>query len=189
MGQLDPSLVHVVGHRETLSLDARCRFRLPDDLAARLQQELGRLAGGSNLPPSALLRLAFYFVPGTGPRIFLYPAPNIQVAIERFENPPAGLDPEQVRAARDYFYGMMSFVEADRQNRLQIPDALREHAGINGAERQIVLVAHNLWLTILKSSAARDLEIRGRQALELVGPPVLDPVGPARPAEPQSGQQ
>ncbi len=186
---MDPSLVHILGHRETLRLDARCRFRLPDNLAARLQQELGRVGDQSNLPPGAFQRLSFYFAPGTSSRIFLYPAPNIAVAVERFENPPAGQDPELVRTARDYFYGMLSFVEADRQNRLLIPEHLREHAAIDPAEGHVVLVCHDLWLTILRGSAAEQFDVAGGEALEEVGPSVLDPVNPAQPSARESAQQ
>jgi len=176
MGGIDPSLVHVFGHRETLSLDPRFRFRLPDELARRLQHEMGRLAGRSDLPPSTFERLAFYFVPGTNGRLFLYPAQNIGVAIGRFENPPAGQDPDLIRAARDYFYNMMCFVEADRQNRLQIPQHLLEHAGIDSDEGNVVLTAHDLWLAVAKGSVARELDAQGRTALDEVGPGVLDPV-------------
>jgi len=171
-------LVRIFGYRETLSLDSRHRFRLPDSLAANLYQEQGRLAGNSNIPPTALRRLAFYFVPGTRRRIFLYPAPNIEIAIERFESPPTVEDPEELRAARDYFYGAMTFVEADRQNRLQIPDHLLEHGEMDGNERQVVLVSHNHWLSIAKASVAAELDARGREALDKVGPNVLDPVEP-----------
>ena len=176
MNTTDSNLIHTYGHRETLSLDDRCRFRLPDDLAARLHQEQGRIDSESNLTQAALQRLAFYFVPGTGGRIFLYPAPNIRVAIAGFESPPQGQDPTLLRAARDYFYSMMTFVEADRQNRLQIPDHLREHAAMDNGERQIVLVSHNLWFSIAKESAARERDADGRDALEQVGPSVLDPI-------------
>ena len=189
MSKLEPGLVHVFGHREFLSLDSRCRFRLPDDVARKLEREMGRVAGQSDLPPTAFERLSFYFVPGTNERIFLYPAPNIRVAIERFENPPAGQDPELLRAARDYFYGMMCFAETDRQNRLQIPDHLRDHAGINGGENRVVLICHNLWLTVVKGSAAKQLDITGREALEQVGPSVLDPVDTTQPSARESGEQ
>jgi DNA-binding transcriptional regulator/RsmH inhibitor MraZ len=190
MGELNSDLVHIVGHRELLSLDSRCRFRLPDEVARKLERETGRVAGHSDLPPTAFERLSFYFVPGTNDRLFLYPAPNIRVAIDRFENPPPGQDPALLRAARDYFYGMMCFVEADRQNRLQIPEHLREHAGIEGAEDHVVLVCHNLWLTVVKGSAAKQLDTTGREALEQVGPSVLDPVDTAQqPSTQDSGEQ
>jgi len=189
MGELDHSLVHTFGHRELLSLDSRYRFRLPDDVARKLDREMGRVAGQSDLPPTAFERLSFYLVPGTNERLFLYPAPNIRVAIDRFENPPPGQDPALLRSARDYFYGMMCFVEADRQNRLQIPDHLREHAGINGAEDHVVLICHNLWLTVVKGSAAKQLDSTGREALEQVGPSVLDPVNTAQPSACGGGEQ
>ena len=173
---LNHGLVHIFGHRDTLSLDARQRFRLPDQLVARLHEEMGRVAGESKLSPAALQRLAFYFVPGTDQRIFLYPAQNIETAISRFESPPAGEDPALVRAARDYFYSMMVFVEADRQNRLQIPEPLCEHAGMQEDERQVVLVAHNLWLSLARTQQAAEMAAVGREALDAVGPNVLDPV-------------
>jgi len=183
------ALVRILGYRETVSLDARHRFRLPDGLASALYVEQGRVAGTSGVPGTVLNRLAFYFVPGTNRRIFLYPACNIEVAIERFESPPAGVDPEQLRAARDYFYAAMSFVEADRQNRLQIPEHLVQHAGLEPHERQVVLVSHCHWLSIARVSVAADLDRRGREALDAVGPSVLDPVVPQQPPSAQDGAQ
>jgi len=183
MGNLEPSLVHIFGHRENLTLDARGRFRIPDELARELSQELARVAGHANIAPQALQRLSFYMVPGTQKRIFLYLATNIQVAVQRFENPPAGADATQVRAARDYFYEMMCFVEADRQNRVQIPDHLRAHAGLDGKERQILIAGHNLWLTIAKSSAAKGMQTEGSEALEQIGPSVLDRVDVVQPSD------
>ncbi|MFP4029100.1 MAG: hypothetical protein ACLFWL_15015 [Candidatus Brocadiia bacterium] len=171
-----PDLIHIYGHRESLSLDDRFRFRIPDRLASVLQQELGRVGGDAGLTPAARQKLAFYFVPGPANRIFLYPAANIQVAISRFESPPPGTDPELVRAARDYFYRMMTFVEADRQNRVQIPEHLCGHAGIDGQEGQIVLASHNVWLSVARASEAEKFESTGRDAFETVGPDVLDPV-------------
>lgn len=157
------------------------RFRLPDHLAGSLQREMGRVQGESNLPPAAQGRMGFYFVPGTRDRIFLYPAQNIDVAISRFESPPPGADPERVRQARDYFYSMMTFVEADRQNRLQIPKHLCEHADLDESAEQVVLVGHNLWLSVSRGTAAEELETEGREALEEIGADILDPVTPRRP--------
>ena len=177
MSDLDPNLVHLFGHREMLALDGRHRFRLPDEVARSLEHELGRLSGKSNLPPAAFQRLAFYFVPGTIGRIFVFPTANINVAIGRFENPPPGQDPAQIRAARDYFFSMMCFVEADRQNRVQIPeDLLLKHAGIKADDKQIVLVCHDLWMAISSEQAAKEEQARGREAFEAVGQNVLDPV-------------
>lgn len=173
---LQDALVHVFGHRECLSLDERMRFRLPDQLAAALAQEMGRLSAGSTLSPAARLRMAFYFVPGTQGRIFLYPAQNIQVAVNRFESPPDGVDPAGLRAARDYFYGMTEFVEADRQNRLQLPAHLCRHANIGERDSRIVLVAHNLWLSISSEEAAGKLQEAGQKAFETMAAEVLDPV-------------
>ncbi|MFW5914941.1 MAG: hypothetical protein ACOCTQ_00570 [Planctomycetota bacterium] len=175
-------LVHMFGHRESLSVDGRMRFRLPDHLAGSFQREMGRVEGESNLPPAAQQRMGFYFVPGTQKRIFLYPAQNIDVAISRFENPPAGADPRQVRQARDYFYSMMSFVEADRQNRLQIPSHLCEHADLSEEIDRIVLIGHNLWLSISRDDTARRMAEDGREALEEIGGDILDPVAPSSPA-------
>jgi DNA-binding transcriptional regulator/RsmH inhibitor MraZ len=181
----NPAYIHVLGHRETLSLDSRMRFRLPDHLAASLTQEMGRVAGRSNLPPAAQNRMAFYFVPGTNSRIFLYPAQNIEVAVSRFESPPSGIDPSLVRAARDYFYSMMTFVEADRQNRLQIPDHLSKHGEIGEDDKKVVLVSHNLWLSVSRASTANEIETAGRDALDKVGPDVLDPVNIAQQFKPR----
>ncbi len=176
-------LVHTFGHRESLSVDGRMRFRLPDHLAGHLQREMGRVDGQSNLPPAAQQRMGFYFVPGTQDRIFLYPAQNIDVAISRFESPPPDADSQRVRQARDYFYSMMTFVEADRQNRLQIPEHLCEHADLGEDCDQIVLVGHNLWLSISRSETAEDMQAEGREALEEIGGDILDPVSPANPPD------
>jgi DNA-binding transcriptional regulator/RsmH inhibitor MraZ len=184
MALTDLNLARIFGYRDVLSLDARHRFRLPDGLAASLHQEQGRVGPQTNLPRAAVQRLAFYFVPGTKRRIFLYPASNIEIAITRFECPPPGKDPEELRAARDYFYSAMTFVEADRQNRLQVPDHLLEHAGLEG-ERQVVLMSHNYWLSIAGTSVAKDINARGREALEKIGPEVLDPVQ----SQPQASAQ
>ncbi len=172
------NLVHVFGHRESLSLDERMRFRLPDHLAGALAQEMGRVGAASSLSPAARQRLAFYFVPGTRSRIFLYPAQNIEVAVRRFESPPPGIDHGELRAARDYFYSMMEFVEADRQNRLQIPAHLCEHAQIGEQGRQVVLVAHNLWLSVSSLETAEKLQENARAAFDAIGHDVLDPVYP-----------
>jgi DNA-binding transcriptional regulator/RsmH inhibitor MraZ len=106
----------------------------------------------------------------------MFPTANINVAIGRFENPPPGQDPAQIRAARDYFFSMMCFVEADRQNRVQIPEHLLEHAGIKADDKQIVLVCHDLWMAISSEQAAEEERARGREAFEAVGQNVLDPV-------------
>jgi len=187
MANTDERLVRIFGHRESLSLDARFRLRLPDDLVGLLRVELGRIAAQSNLPPAALQKLGFYLVPGTQRRIFLYPASNIESAIERFESPPPGVDPEELRAARDYFYSTMAYLETDKQGRLQIPDQLRQHAEIGEDDRHIVLMSHHHWLSIAKASVAEELAAKGREALDRVGPSVLDPVQPRLPAFPQDG--
>jgi DNA-binding transcriptional regulator/RsmH inhibitor MraZ len=165
------------------------RFRLPDHLAGHLHHEMGRVEGQSNLPPAAGRRMGFYFVPGTRERVFLYPAQNIDIAISRFESPPPGVDPAQVRKARDYFYSMMTFVEADKQNRLQIPQHLCEHAGLDEGASQIVLVGHNLWLSLSRAAAAEEIEADGREALEAIGPDILDPVTPQQPPGPAGPAQ
>ncbi len=184
---LRPDLVHIFGHRESLKLDDRMRFRLPDHLARAIAQEMGRVSSQSNLSPAARQNLAFYFVPGTGDRVFLYPTQNIQVAVQRFESPPPGVDRSSLRAARDYFYSMMEFVEADRQNRLQIPSHLCEHARIGEKDNQVVVVAHNLWLSVSGSEAASKLQAGGRKAFDSLGPEVLDPVQFAG-AKPEGGE-
>ena len=172
----DPAYVHLVGHREELKLDGRFRFRIPDQLAGGLQRELGRVEGNSQMPPGAFQRISFYFVPGPDQQILLYPPTNIQLAIERFQKPVAGADPAQVRAARDYFYSMMRFVEADRQNRLVIPEHLREHAGLDDDQKEVLLSGHDLWLVLRKRSLAAEHEVKGREALNQVGADILDPV-------------
>ena len=182
MGNYDsPELVHVHGYRSSLKLDSRFRFRLPDDLSAYLRVEFGRAAAGASMPSAALSRLAFYLVPGPGQRLLLYPGPNIKVAIERFENPSVGADPAQLRQARDYFYSMMRFLDADAQGRILLPPHLRRHAGIETPNEGIVLTSHNLWLTLMQASVAEEEDLRVREALEAVGADVLDPVWPARP--------
>lgn len=180
--------VRVFGYREMLRLDRRFRFRVPDHLAVDLHRELGRVVGASKLPPGAFHRLAFYMVPGPGQKMLLYPSPNIELAVERFENPAVVVERRKVRAARDYFYGMMRFVEADRQNRIVVPEHLRQHAGIDGREDRVLLVAHNQWLVLMKGSLAAQEERAGKEALEEIGADVLDPVGgPQGPAE-KAGQ-
>jgi len=174
--QADPELIRIYGYREMLKLDGRFRFRIPDPLSAKLNQEMGRLRGSSNMPPSAFERLSFYFVPGPSRKLYLYPPGNIDVAVDRFENPPASADPDQVRAARDYFYSQMRFVEADKQNRVVIPEHLREHAELGEDEDEVLLVSHNLWLELLPGSAAPEYESKGKDALEQVGADILDPV-------------
>lgn len=167
-------MVRLFGFRETLSLDDRGRFRMPDTLAGALQQELGRLAPAR--PAAAFDRLALYFVPGTGQRIFLYPAPNVRLAVDSFESPPPGMDPEQVRRARDYFYQRMRFVEADKQNRFQLPDGLREHADIGEEADRVSLVAHNHWLALSRSDLAERRTQRNLEAFEAAAPDLLNPV-------------
>lgn len=170
-------LVRVVGFQESLSLDERGRFRLPDDLAAALQRELGRVGGGA-----AFDRLALYFVPASGKRVFLYPVPNVRLALDRFEKPPAGMDPAVVRRARDYFYFRMRFVEADRQNRFSIPDGVRQHAGIDEAVQQITVVAHNNWLSLSRTDMEEQRAVEDLAAFDAAADELLDPVCPAPPA-------
>ena len=183
------SLMHVFGYRELLRLDERFRFRVPDELAGRLHREMGRVAGRSQMPPAAFERLAFYFVPGPNERILLFPPTNIEVATGRFEKPLAGAEAADIRAARDYFYSMMRFVEADRQNRFVLPEHLRGHAGIDGREREVLLITHDLWLVIIKASVAAEEDRKGKEALDRVGADVLDPVmRPQVPPAESSGQ-
>ncbi len=175
---LRPELVHVFGYREELSMDERMRFRIPDHLARAIAQEVGRAGALSELSPAARQNMGFYMVPGTGERIFLYPAQNIGVAVKRFESPPPGVDRSDLRAARDYFYSMMEFVEADRQNRLQLPAHLCRHAAIGSDDRRVVVVAHNLWLSVSSCESAKKLQAGGQKAFESLAPEVLDPVQP-----------
>jgi len=172
----DPSYVHLVGAREELKLDGRFRFRLPDQLAGRLQQEMGRVQSDSKMPPGAFQRLSFYFVPGPNEQILLYPPTNIEIAIDRFQNPVVDADPAQIRAARDYFYSRMEYVEADKQNRLVIPEHLREHAGLDEDQKEVLLNGHGLWLVLRKSSLAAEREANGKEAMNQVGGNILDPI-------------
>lgn len=180
-----PGLVHICGYPQVLSLDERFRFRIPDDLAQRLHREMGRVAGDSHMPPAAFERLSLYFVAGPNQRILLFAPCNIRVPMQRFENPPPGADPVQIRAARDYFYRMMQFVEADRQNRFVIPEHLRQHGGIDEPEREVLLITHDLWLVLVRSSLAREEDRMGREALDQLGADIIDPVRVSRnpPAE------
>jgi DNA-binding transcriptional regulator/RsmH inhibitor MraZ len=186
-------LVRIFGYQETVSLDARGRCRLPDELAGAVQRELGRAARAASpeTPPAAFERLAFYMVPGTRQRIFVYPTPNIRLAVENFENPPEDVPAELVRQARDYFYYRMRFVEADKQNRLAIPDGLREHAGIDEQVSQVTLVAQNYWLALSRAELVEQAAAENRDAFDKAAPDLLNPVrrrpaGPPPGAEPQS---
>jgi len=185
-------LVRIFGYQETVTLDSRGRCRLPDELAAAVQRELGRVqrAAAPDAPPAAFERLAFYMAPGTRQRIFVYPTPNIRLAIESFESPPPGLPAEVVRQARDYFYYRMRFVEADKQNRLAIPDGLREHAQIGEQVKQITLVAQNHWLALSRAELVEQRAAEGLEAFEKAAPDLLNPVyrrppGETSEAEPQ----
>jgi len=171
------SLVRLFGYQDSVSLDERGRFRLPDDLASALHRELGRVqrAADPEMALAAYERLSFYFVPGTQRRVFLYPIPNIDLALERFENPPADLDPEVIRRARDYLYYRMRFVEADKQNRLVIPEGLREHAHIDEQVQQITLVAQDYWLALIRSDLAEARVAEQVEAFEQVAADLLDP--------------
>jgi DNA-binding transcriptional regulator/RsmH inhibitor MraZ len=173
-------LVSVVGFQEVLSLDNRGRFRLPDELAAALHTELGRVGSASPYE-----RLAFYFVPGTARRIFLYPVPNVRLAIDRFENPPPGMEPAAVRRARDYFYYRMRFVEGDKQNRLSIPDGVRQHAGIDDDVQQITVVAHNHWISLGRADLEEQRALESVEVFDAAAEELLDPVYPVTPALPR----
>jgi DNA-binding transcriptional regulator/RsmH inhibitor MraZ len=166
-------LVRLRGYEESVSLDTRARFRMPDLLAGALQRELGRAQAHAS--PAAFERLSLYFVPGTRKRIFLYPAPNIELAVQSFEGPPPGLEPETIRRARDYFYHRMRFVEADKQNRFVIPDGLRQHAGIDEEAQQVTLVAHNYWLALSRSELVEQETQENRAAFEQAATDLLDP--------------
>ncbi len=174
-------LVTFFGFQDTLSLDARGRFRLPDDLAAALRARSLPLPGASGYE-----RLSFYFVPGTEDRAFLYPVPNVQMVIDRFENPPPGMDPSVVRRARDYLYHCMRYVEGDRQNRFSIPDAVREHAGITDDVQRITLVAHNHWLSLGRADLEEQRAQKNRQTFKTAVADLMDPVYPPAPTPPAS---
>lgn len=173
-------LVRLFGYQEQLSLDARGRFRLPDHLVSVLRQEMVRVRqsdGALNQAPVPE-RLAFYFVPGTREQVFLYPPANVRLAIRSFEDPPPGIDPDVIRRARDYFYLRMRFVEADKQNRLMIPDGLREHAHIDDGVEQVTLVAHNNWLSLTRSELAEQRTMENLEAFEQAAPDLLNPAYP-----------
>ncbi len=174
------ALVRLAGHWEKLSLDRRGRFRLPDHLANVLREELIRVRQQSSSldQTSAGRRLAFYLVPGTRRRIFLYPVPNISLAIDSFENPPPGMDHELVRRARDYFYDQMRFVEADKQNRLLVPDRLRQHAEIDETVEHVVVAAHNNRLELTRSDLAEERLEENKEAFQQTAAELLDPAYP-----------
>ncbi len=171
-------LVRLYGYQGTVSLDGRGRFRLPDDLAAALHRALGAVSrsASADTPPAVFERLSFYFVPAPLNRIFIYPTCNIRLAVQSFESPPPGLQPDVVRRARDYFYLRMRFVEADRQNRLVIPDGLRLHAGIGERVEQIALVAQNYWLALSRTELVEERTADDAKAFEEASPDLLDPV-------------
>jgi DNA-binding transcriptional regulator/RsmH inhibitor MraZ len=181
--------VRLFGYQDSLSLDARGRFRLPDELSATVHREMGRLqaSGGAEAAVAAYQKLAFYFVPGTAKRVFLYPVPNIDLAISAFESPPPGLEPHVVRSARDYFYYRMRFVEADKQNRLVIPEGLRRHADIDEAVSQVTLVAQNFWLALSRTEAVEQATTENLEAFEQVASDLLDPVYRTPPSSTESG--
>ncbi len=179
-------LIRLFGYQEELSLDPRGRFRLPDNLVAVLHQELGRVR---HVDPSlaqgpAVERLSFYLVPGTRKRIFIYPTPNVGLAIESFESPPPGIDPEIIRHAREYLYHRMRYVEADKQNRVAISEGLRDHAEIDESVQQITLTAHNCWLALTRSELAEQRVRENLEAFKQAAPDLLDPVNPRPPAAP-----
>jgi len=178
-------LVRLFGYQEQLSLDGRGRFRLPDHLVSVLRQELVRVRhsnGALNQAPVPE-RLSLYFVPGTRQQVFLYPPPNVRLAIRSFEDPPPGIDPHVIRGARDYFYLRMRFVEADKQNRLMIPDGLRQHAHIDDTVEQVTLVAHNNWLSLTRSELVEQRTMENLEAFEQAAPDLLNPAYP-RPSGP-----
>jgi DNA-binding transcriptional regulator/RsmH inhibitor MraZ len=184
-------LVHLFGFRDQLSLDERRRFRLPDQAVAMLHQQLGKVrqeAGALDLTPGDP-RLGFYMVPGTRERIFLYPVPNIRLAIESVENPPLAMDPDLVRRARDYFYERMHYAETDKQHRLAIPSELQQHAGIDESVQQVTLVAQNHWLTLARSGLMAERARENLEAFTQAAPDLLDPVhrpvGRARDGQPE----
>jgi hypothetical protein len=172
---LRSDLVRVMGHSGPLSLDSRMRFRLPSDLAATVHAAIQKAQPQSNVPAAAS-RLGFYFVPAPHQRIQIYPAQNIDIAVQRYERPPRGLDPVKVRKLRDYFYSLMTFVETDKQNRLQIPEKLCKHAKLDEGADQIYLDTHNLWLSISRIEENKQMVVDGEALMEDIGDQVVDPV-------------
>jgi len=170
--------MQVLGYEEDLKIDARGRFRLPGQLARILRKALDStsLVGAPATPADDDDdRLGLYFAPGSGSRIFIYPVPNIYLAVDGFNNPPAGADPHQIRAARDYFYYRLRFVQGDRQNRFQLPDGLRKHARIDDSVEQISIIARGSWLTLMPSSRTDEFD---QGAFDAVAADMLDPVNP-----------
>lgn len=172
---LRTDLVRVMGFSDPLSLDSRMRFRLPSDLAGTLHAAIQKAQPQSNVPAAAS-RLGFYFVPAPHQRIQIYPAQNIDIAVERYERPPRGLDPVKVRKLRDYFYSLMTFAETDKQNRLQIPEKLCKHAKLEEGTEQIYLDTHNLWLSISRIEENQQMVAEGEELMNDMGDQVMDPV-------------
>lgn len=188
MGVQNSHLIEIFGRGDPLSLDARKRFRLPDALVDELRVAFHRVATHTDLSPDAINRLPFYFAPGTQNRIFLVPAPNLHVLTDRLEHPAAGSDPVQVRKARDYFYSLLRYADADRQNRLQIPDALQRHAGIEDGAESVSLICRGLWFVLCRAETEQQMLADGKAAFDQYGDDLLDPIEPGMPNEGPSDQ-
>jgi DNA-binding transcriptional regulator/RsmH inhibitor MraZ len=172
--------IQILGYDEDLKLDDRGRFRLPGQLARILRKalEAAPLVDAPVTPTDDDERLGLYFAPGLDRRIFIYPVPNIHLAVDGFNRPAPGADPQQVRAARDYFYYRLRFVQGDRQNRFQLPDGLRAHAEIDASVDQITIIARERWLTLMPTSRTAELARTGFAAFDAVAADMLDPINP-----------
>jgi hypothetical protein len=69
----------------------------------------------------------------------------------------------------------MRFVEADRQNRLQLPEPLRTHAQIDGEVQQVSLIAHNYWLALTRAELDEQRTLEDLEAFEKAAPDLLNP--------------
>jgi DNA-binding transcriptional regulator/RsmH inhibitor MraZ len=166
-------LVTLVGFQAVVSKDKRGRLRMPEEMVRMVDRRLARLQGmlGGAVGPQ---RQAFYFTPATGSRLFLYPLPNIELAKRRINNPPRSMDPERARAVRDYFYETVAYAEPDRQNRLQIPDALSEHAKLDDVD-QVKIVAHDYYFVLEAAEQAEEGRSERRVIFENAAVDLMDP--------------
>lgn len=170
-------LIPVAGLNYDLLLDDRLRIRLPDELADLLRDAVMKQIEGADIRRSEI-RLAFYLAPGTNRRLLLYPRGNHELATEAVERPRPGLDPVKVRSARNHFYYHFQYVEADKFNRLTIPERHRKLIGLGEEGRKIMLRAKKYYFEIMSEQAFEHLDSVGRNDFEEVGDDLLDPVDP-----------
>jgi DNA-binding transcriptional regulator/RsmH inhibitor MraZ len=170
-------LIRVAGLNHDLLLDDRLRIRIPDELARYLIREQGRLSGQPSAAPSDV-RLGFYLAPGTRGRILLYPSLNAALATWAVEHPPAGLDPKAVRSARNFFYYHFQYVEADKFNRLLIPEQIRELTNLGRENRKVFVRGKQYYFELMDESAFGELCQVGKDDFERIGDDLLDRVNP-----------